>query len=161
MDNLKNLMALIDANSEKIPEGDYLAMCEAMKGVHGNMKRETFELRSMDYYDLEDELTAVTLELEKLHKERDGIHYRTKMTKAMKSEAIRDFAFSEGLHSLRESTPEALKEAGFNVNCTVIYKNYLEAYNHDIFQRKKAVHEMVQETRERRDRLVMDMADVI
>ena len=54
-----------------------------------------------------------------------------------------------------------MKEAGFNVNCTVIYKNYLEAYNHDIFQRKKAVHEMVQETRERRDRLVMDMADVI
>lgn len=161
MDDLKSLMSLIDANSDKIPEGDYLRMCEVMKGLHGSVRKDTVATRSMDYYDIEEELTRVTLELERLHKERDAIHYRTKMTKAMKSEAIREFAFTEGLHSLREYTPGALQEAGVNVDCTVLYKNYLETYNQDIFQSKKVIHLMVQETREYRDVLVRDMVDVI
>lgn len=161
MDNLKNLMTLIDAQSDKIPEGDYLAMCEAMKGVHGNMKKDPVSLRSMEYYDLEEELTNTTMELDRLHKERDNIHYRTKMTKAMKREAIRDFAFTEGLHSLREYSQEALEEAGVRVCCNELYGKYLEAFNNDIFHRKKAVQNMVQETRNYRDGVVKDMADVI
>jgi 3-isopropylmalate dehydratase small subunit len=162
METLKNLMTLIDANCEKIPEGDYLAMCEAMKGLHGSVRTDdVFTLRSMDYYDMEEELTHVTLELERLISERDNMHYRTKLTKAMKGEAIREYAFTEGLHSLREYTPDALEEAGIRVNISEVYAKYLEDFNHDILQKKKALQVNIQDIRERRDVIVKEMADVI
>tara|TARA_Y100000389_G_C17367132_1_gene466935 strand:+ start:184 stop:669 length:486 start_codon:yes stop_codon:yes gene_type:complete len=161
MDTLKNLMSLIDANSEKIPEGDYLAMCDAMKVVHGNMRAERVIVRSVEYYDLEEEMSRVTMELVKLHKERDNIHYRTKVSKAMKREAIREYAFTEGLHSLREYTEEALDEAGIRVNCNELYGKYLESFNDDIYQRKKVVHLSIQEMRDYRDSVAKDLADVI
>lgn len=163
MEKLNELMTLIDAAAERIPEGEYLAMCEAIKGVHAAVKTQptTAELRSTEYYDLEEELYLAVDELEKLHKKRDEIRYKNKMTKAMKQEAIRDFAFTEGLHSLREYTPEALKEAGFNVNIGVIYKDFLEAYNRGIFEEKRIVQMEVEEARERRDRLVVVMADIL
>ena len=161
MDTLKNLMSLIDANSDKIPEGDYLAMCEAMKGVHGNMKPERINVRSVEYYDLEEELSRVTMELDRLHKERDMIHYRTKMTKVMKREAIREYAFTEGLHSLREFTQKALDEAGIRVNCNELYGKYLESFNDDIYQRKKVVHFNIQEMRDYRDSVVKDLVDAM
>tara|TARA_Y100000389_G_scaffold5916_1_gene5712 strand:- start:495 stop:998 length:504 start_codon:yes stop_codon:yes gene_type:complete len=161
MDTLKNLMSLIDANSEKIPEGEYLAMCEALKNLHGNVKRDPMTIRSVEYYDLEEELSRVTVELDRLHKERDRIHYRTKMTKMMKREVIREYAFTEGLHSLREYTPEALEEAGIHVNCNELYGKYLETFNDDIYQKKKVVHLNIQELRDYRDSVVKDLADVI
>jgi hypothetical protein len=162
METLKNLMTLIDANSEKIPEGDYLAMCEAMKGLHGSVRTDdVFTLRSMDYYDMEEELTHVTLELERLVRERDNMHYRTRLTKAMKAEAIREYAFTEGFHSLREYTPEALEEAGIRVNINEVYAKHLEDFNQDIFQKKKALQVNIHDTRARRDVIVKEMADVI
>lgn len=161
MEALKQLMSLIDANSEKLPEGDYLAMCAAMKEVHGGMKSNRVTLRSMDYYELDDELSSVTMELDRLCRERDTIHYRTKMTKALKREAIREYAFTEGLHSLREYTPEALEEAGIKINCNELYGKYLEAFNDDIFQRKRAISLTIQDTRAYRDEIVKDMVDVM
>lgn len=162
METLRNLMTLIDANSEKIPEGDYLAMCEAMKGLHGSVRTDdVFTLRSMDYYDMEEELTHVTMDLERLVRERDNMHYRTRLTKAMKAEAIREYAFTEGFHSLREYTPEALEEAGIRVNINEVYAKHLEDFNQDIFQKKKALQVNIHDTRARRDVIVKEMADVI
>lgn len=162
METLRELMGLIDANSDKISDGDYLAMCEAMKGLHGSVRTgNVFTLRSMDYYDMEDELTHVTLELERLVRERDNIHYRTKLTKLMKAAAIREYAFTEGFHSLREYTPEALEEAGIRVNINELYAKYLEDFNQDVFQKKKALQVNIHDTRERRDYIVKEMADVI
>lgn len=156
-------MSLIDANSEHIPEGEYLKMCEAMKEVYEKVKlvNNWAPLRSMDYYEIEEELTNVTMELERLHRERDSIHYRTKLSKAMKRDAIAEYAFTEGFHSLREYTPEALQEAGIRVNLNDVYKKFLDAYNDDIFQRKKAIQMMVQQTRDHRDNLVREMVDVM
>lgn len=156
-------MSLIDANSEHIPEGEYLKMCEAMKEVYEKVKlvNNWAPLRSMDYYEIEEELTNVTLELERLHRERDSIHYRTKLSKAMKRDAIAEYAFTEGFHSLREYTPEALQEAGIRVNLNEVYKKFLDAYNDDIFQRKKAIQMMVQQTRDHRDNLVREFVDIM
>jgi|UniRef100_A0AB38ZLZ0 hypothetical protein len=160
---MEQLMSLIDANSEHIPEGEYLKMCEAMKEVYEKVKlvNNWAPLRSMDYYEIEEELTNVTMELERLHRERDSIHYRTKLSKAMKRDAIAEYAFTEGFHSLREYTPEALQEAGIRVNLNDVYKKFLDAYNDDIFQRKKAIQMMVQQTRDHRDNLVREMVDVM
>lgn len=152
-------MQLIDANSERIPEGDYLAMCNAMKVVHGSMKPERVNIRTMAYYDMEDELTNVVLELERLHKERDKLHYRTRMTKAMKTQAIREYAFTEGLHSLREYSVEALEEAGIRVNYDELYSKFLSDYNDDIFDKKRTIHLMIEEVRGHRDEVVYRMAE--
>jgi hypothetical protein len=161
MEPLKQLMTLIDANSDKLPEGEYLAMCSVLKEVHGSMKSTELTLQSSDYYDLEEELGSVTMELERLRKERDTIHYRTRMTKHMKREAIREYAFTEGLHSLREYTAEALEEAGIKINCNELYGKYLETFNYDIFQKKKAISLTLQDTREYRDRIIREMIDVM
>ena len=159
METLKQLMSLIDANSEKFPEGDYLAMCNAMKEVHGNMKPDRVRVRSMEYYEMEDELINVTQELTRLHKERDNIHYRTKMTKAMKTEAIRVYAFTEGLHSLREYSVEALVEADVRVNYGELFSKHLSEVNDDVYEKKKIVHLMIEEARCHRDDVVYRMAD--
>ena len=159
MDNLKKLMSLIDANSERIPEGDYLEMCNAMKSVHGCMKPERVHVRSMEYYEMEDELSNVTVELNRLHKERDNIHYRTKLTKAMKSDAIREYAFTEGLHSLRENSVEALEEAGVRVNYGELFGKYLNDFNEGVYEKKKVIHLMIEEARGHRDEVVSRMAD--
>lgn len=79
----------------------------------------------------------------------------------MKRDAIAEYAFTEGFHSLREYTPEALQEAGIRVNLNDVYKKFLDAYNDDIFQRKKAIQMMVQQTRDHRDNLVREMVDVM
>ena len=159
MDTLKQLMSLVDANSDKIPEGDYLAMCNAMKVVHGSLKPERVDVRSIDYYEMEDELMKVTHELTRLHKERDNIHYRTKMTRSMKTEAIREYAFEEGLHSLREHSVEALEEAGVHVNYGELFSKYMSAFNDDVYERKKAIHLMIEEARGYRDDIVYRMAE--
>ena len=158
METLKQLMSLVDANSDKIPEGDYLAMCNALKEVHGKLRPEKIEVRSVDYYQYEDDLMTVTQELTRLHKERDKIHYRTKMTKHMKTDALREYAFREGLHSLREHSVEAFEEAGIRVNCDSIFGEYLEAFNAEVYEKKKALQLMLQEVREYRDHIVMCMA---
>jgi len=159
MDTLKQLMSLVDANSDKIPEGDYLAMCNAMAVVHGSLKPERVDVRSINYYEMEDELMKVTHELTRLHKERDNIHYRTKMTKVMKTNAIREYAFEEGLHSLREHSVEALEEAGVRVNYGELYSKYMSAFNDDVYERKKVIHLMIEEARGYRDDIVCRMAD--
>ena len=150
-------MSLIDANSEKISEGDYLVMCNAMKDVHGKMKPESVIVRSTNYYEYEDELSKVTIELNRLHRLRDNIHYRTKVTKAMKTDALRGYAFTQGLHSLREHTIEAFEEAGICINFDNLFGKYLEDFNDGVYEKKKAIHLMIQEARDYRDSLIINM----
>ena len=131
MDGLKTLMSLLDANSHVFPEGDYLSMCNALKDVHERVK-----LRSTEYYEYLDD------ELNRLQKERDNLHYRTKLTKFMKSEAIRAYAFAQGIHSLRE--------AGVHVNIEKLFGVYLSEFND---------HLMIEEVRDNRGGVVRRMAD--
>ena len=46
MDELTNLMRLIDLNSEVIPEGNYLEMCNSIKIVHETMSRSNSNCES-------------------------------------------------------------------------------------------------------------------
>lgn len=159
MDTLKTLMSLIDANSDKIPEGDYLAMCNAMKEVHGNMKSPTIKVRSVDYYDYEVELTNVTLEINRLHKQSDNLHYRSKLTKFMKTEALREYCFKENLHSIEDFTVRTLYEAGVCINFDNLFIQYMEDFNTEVYNNKKSLHAMVEEQRIYRDNIISLMAD--
>lgn len=158
MESLRALMGLIDANSEKIPEGDYLAMCGAMKDVHANVKLSTIKVPSVDYYVLEEELYRVCEELSRLHKKRDNIHYRKKMTKRMKSEAIEVYAFGNRLDSLREYSVEAVRAAGIDINFGEMFTSYLNTFNDDVYERKKVIHTQIEEARVYRDATVRRMA---
>ena len=151
-------MHLLDANSHNVPEGDYLRMCNALKEIHETLGREKTRVRSMNYYEYEDEMATVTQELTRLRRERDAVHYRTKMTAHMKTDAIREYAFREGLHSLREFTPEALELAAVRVNPDHVFAAYLEAFNTDVYEKKKAMQTMIQEARDYRDDIVRQMA---
>jgi len=42
MEALKQLMSLIDANSEKIPEGDYLELCDTIQTLREQVKPPSF-----------------------------------------------------------------------------------------------------------------------
>lgn len=156
-------MTLIDANAPRVPEGDYLAMCAAMKEVYGLVKsaRQPAGSRSLEYHELEEELARTEAELARLHRERDAIRYARRMTRAMKREAIGEYAFTEGLHSLREHTCAALEEAGLRVDLHRVYGRFMDAFNADVFQRRGAVQRLVEETRAYRDAVVRDLAAVL
>jgi aryl carrier-like protein len=159
MESLRALMSLVDANSHNVPEGDYLAMCDALKVVHGNMKPERVNVRSMVYYELEDELMKVTQELMRLHKDRNATHYVSRITKDMRTRAIHEYTFREGLHSIREFTVDALKEAGVRIDFDDLFRRFVEAHNDQIYEKKKAIHLMIEEARGYRDELVSRMAN--
>ena len=156
---METLMTLLDANSHNVPEGDYLRMCDALKEVHGKLRPERVEVRSMVYYELEVELTKVTRELERLHRDRDTTRYTSRVTRGIRARAIRDYAFTEGLHSLREFTVDALKEAGVRIDFEDLFRRFLDAHNDEVYEHKKAIHLMIEEARAYRDEIVARLAD--
>lgn len=153
-------MTLIDANADKISEGDYLLMCNAMKDVHGNMKTKRVNVRTDDYYEFEMILSKVTAEITRLQAESDRLHYRRKLTRCMKIQAMRDLAIKEGVvDSVFEYTAAALHKAGVRVNFSKMYAQYVQDYNTEVFDNKKRLHEMIEDEREHRDQIVCLLAD--
>lgn len=162
MESLKKIMELIDANNKHIPEGDYIDICIAMKNVHANIKKTDICIHTQDYYDLERGLTKTTLQIENLYKKYDQLQQRSKITRAMKREAIREFLFEEGIHTPVDYTQETLTGLGFkDVNYRELYDKYLERYNIDIFMKKKEVLLEIQDKREVRDDIVLSMSEII
>jgi hypothetical protein len=100
-------MQLIDANSEKISDGDYLEMCNTIKSVHDSMERR-HGLGSERYQELSDDLHDQVIMIEKLKDKLKKIKLIKRMTPKTKTQAIRDYADMMGLHSLREYTEDAL-----------------------------------------------------
>ena len=49
MDDLKNVMRVIDQNSDKLPEGDYLELCNLLRNVFRNQERK--EMNNLFDYD--------------------------------------------------------------------------------------------------------------
>jgi len=138
MENLTHLMSLIDANSEKLSEGDYLEMCNTIKNVHKHIqiynKEENIgpvisdRIRSEDELNLENELHEQVITIEKLKDKIKTIKIRTRLSPNMKVDAIKEFVIVMGLHSLREYTEEAVYEQT-NINVRQIYKWYMDEYN--------------------------------
>lgn len=157
MESLNKIMQIIDANNKHIPEGDYIDICFAMKDVHVNLKKTDVYTHTYEYLDYERELTKMTIQIENLHKKYNEIHSQSKMTRAMRREAIREFLFEEGFHEPVEYTEKTLTELGFkNIN----YDKYMERYNLDVFLMKKEILLEIQNKRELRNVLIKDMANL-
>jgi hypothetical protein len=54
MDDLRNVMRVIDQNSDKLPEGDYLELCNLLRNVFRNQERREmnnlFDYENFDMY---------------------------------------------------------------------------------------------------------------
>ena len=100
-------MQLIDANSEKISDGDYLEMCNTIKSVHDSVEKR-HNLGSERYKELNDDLHDKVIMIEKMKNKLKNIKPIKRMTSKMKSRIIREYADAVGLHSLREYTEDAV-----------------------------------------------------
>lgn len=107
MENLTRLMQLIDANSEKISDGDYLEMCNTIKSVHDSVEKR-HNLGSERYKELSDDLHDKVMMIEKMKDKLKSIKPIKRMTSKMKTRIIREYADVMGLHSLREYTEDAV-----------------------------------------------------
>ena len=107
MENLTRLMVLIDANSEKLSEGDYLDMCNTIKSVHDHVQKENV-VSSEGYTELVNDLHETILMIEKISDKLRKIKMIQRLSPQMKTQAIECYADVMGLHSLREYTEQAI-----------------------------------------------------
>ena len=134
MEKLTHLMQLIDANSNVLPEGVYLEMCNDLKGVHDNMKGfdDTASYDGARYHEISTYLHGTVMLIEKIMKRMKGYRFRKRVSNKMKRQAIMEWADQTRLTSLIEYTEEALLECTNLKSVNFVYKWYLDKYNEQI-----------------------------
>jgi hypothetical protein len=168
MEELTHLMQLIDAHSERLPEGVYLDLCNSIKSVHDELVDFTPEILELDmnisetdannYEDLEKSLHTHVMAMENVMKDMEKLKPRKRLSNKLKTEAIKCFAIETGLHSLREYTEEAIRE-NTNVDVKAIYKWYLDEYNRNIGYRRMACENALHDLRDERDYVMCEMVN--
>lgn len=116
-------MTLIDKNSAVIPEGDYIAMCAALKQLYEGRKISTESL-------LDDALTEVVLKIKRLRVRRDAFTHWPVLTDDIKLRALTEYAIVHRLDSLRDFTEEGFVEAGLDVDFPRLYAGFMT--RHDV-----------------------------
>ena len=98
MENLARLMQLVDANSDRLLEGDYLQLCDNLKVVHEVLKGEEEsdnetenQIDDEQLKELETDLHYFVMHIEKLKKQLESIHTRKRLSPKLKTEAIKHF----------------------------------------------------------------------
>lgn len=151
MENVIHLMSLIDANSEKIRDGDYLEMCNTINSLHKQMSNKG----NCDSIHVEHEnlLHDQVMMIEKIKDKMKRIKTRTRLSPGMKMEAIKEFSIVMGLHSIREYTEAAIYEQT-NLNIRDIYNWYMDEYNKR--QKCKLLYysNVIQEFRDKRNEII-------
>ena len=159
MENLACLMQLVDANSDRLLEGDYLKLCDNLKIVHEVLKGEESDNETDDQIDdeqlkeLETDLHYFVMHIEKLKKDLESIHTRKRLSPKLKTEAIKHFSCVMGLHSLREYTEEAILEHT-NTTPKSIYEWYLKEHNRLQQYRRLSIESVIDECKCERDEII-------
>jgi len=153
-------MQLIDANSDKLSEGVYLEMCNSIKGVHNYMHSDdnNYIFQHSDRYrELESNLHAYVMEIERLTKLLENLCFRKRLSPQMKTDAIHTFAIDMRLDSLREYTEDAIKE---NTNCDInsIYRWYKLEYNKHIRDKRDTLKEEITSFQQERDIIIAQLS---
>lgn len=134
---LETLMSLIDKNSATIPEGDYIAMCDALKKIHGGTKpARTTEA-------LDDALTDVVLKIRRLKVRRDAFAHWTVLTDEIMSMALTEYAVIHRLDSLRTITEEGFEDVGLHVDFETLYANFMASHNGRARERRERLDEEI------------------
>lgn len=161
MEALTNMMSLIDHNSESIPEGDYLKLCNFMKEVHQSLPKKVAprapfqpvqipeDLRAAAYF-LNMEHGRIIDELRRIRTSMKALKPRERVTEGVRRDAIRDAANRMGF-AIRSLTLDSLRDKGVVIpHAHMFYKEYMERTNaanqvlldslmacHDDLRRKK------------------------
>lgn len=128
MDELSEVMQLIDRNSDKLPEGDYLEICNRLKKVYSKRNDPTFffDYENFDipmigptrevydyFYDfymnqaISLDLDYITGEIEFLQKEVTQVQPLRRKTKKLKDAVVKHYCLSSNL-TPEEQTLETL-----------------------------------------------------
>jgi hypothetical protein len=140
MEALTNMMSIIDLNSELIPEGDYLKLCNFMRDIHKTLPREPTERVPFQPIpipeDLRDrrrilnaELGRIMDELRRIRNRMKALKIRQRVTEGVKRDAIRDAANRMGF-AIRSLTLDSLRDKGVVIpHAHMFYKEYMERTN--------------------------------
>lgn len=140
MEALTNIMSIIDLNSESIPEGDYLKLCNFMRDIHkilpkAPIKRVPFQpipipedLRDRRL-NLERDLGRIYDELKIIMSRMRALKIRQRVTEGVRRDAIRDAANRMGF-AIRSLTLDSLRAKGVVIpHAHMFYKEYMERTN--------------------------------
>jgi hypothetical protein len=142
MEALTNMMSIIDLNSESIPEGDYLKLCNFMRDLHKIIPKTAVNSPPPPFSPVaipEDlriardnwqrELCRVTAELKLIKSRIKALKIRRNITEAVRREAIREAANRWGVR-LQQLTIQNLRENGVVFDSPYrLYKEYLDRTN--------------------------------
>ena len=132
MEDLRDAMRIIDENSDKLSEGDYLKLCNSLKNVYRCEERkdldnlidfESFSLytpgleaEASDYFyeyyfqtSLDNEQLFLKTQMNYLESELDIHRPIQRTTKLIKLDAIRHYCYLNNI-TLTQYTPELLKD---------------------------------------------------
>lgn len=148
MEALSNVMSLIDQNSESIPEGDYLKLCNLMKVLHNAIPKTQpsvpFSTRPQAPLELRDELVrnrrayAAAEERELSHgRQLSHLNVRKRITARVKTDAVRDCCRRLGFN-VTNYTVDALREKGVLIpDERAFYKSFLDKETWFINQKRE------------------------
>jgi hypothetical protein len=140
MEALANIMSIIDLNSESIPEGDYLKLCNFIRDIHKILpkaptKRAPFQpipipedLRDRCRF-LNAELGRIIDEITRIKRRMKALPIRRRVTEGVRRDAIRDAANRMGF-AIRSLTLDSLRDKGVVIpHAHMFYKEYMERTN--------------------------------
>ena len=135
------MMSLIDLNSESIPEGDYLKLCNFMKEVHQNLSKKVVAPRVpfqpiqippevvSRRRGIEGTLNQLNPQIRRLRHRMSTLKIRQRVTEGVRRDAVRDAANRMGFR-LQSLTLEALRAKGVVIpHAHMFYKEYMERTN--------------------------------
>jgi len=172
MEALTNMMSLIDLNSESIPEGDYLKLCNFMKEVHQALPKKVVPRAPFQPVPIPDELVSrrrgiegtlqhLDPQVRRLRSRMRALKIRQRVTEGVRRDAIRDAANRLGLR-LQSLTLEALRAKGVVIpHAHMFYKEYMERTNEANRALMTDLQDTLSELEGRRELLLVEYREIL
>jgi hypothetical protein len=173
MEALINVMSLIDLNSESIPEGDYLKLCNFMKEVHQDLSKKNAVPRApfqpiqipeelvSRRRGIEGTLNHMDPQIRRLRHRMNTLKIRQRVTEGVRRDAVRDAANRLGFR-LQSLTIEALRAKGVVIpHAYVFYKEYMERTNEANRALLANLQDTLSELEGRREVLLAEYRDIL
>ena len=148
MEALSNVMSLIDQNSESIPEGDYLKLCNLMKVLHNAIPKTQPSVPFSTRLQVPQELREESWRNQQAHAAADErvlrhnqqlkyLKIRKRITAGVKTDAVRDCCRRLGFN-ITSYTVDALREKGVLIpDERAFYKSFLDKETWFINQKRE------------------------
>jgi hypothetical protein len=173
MEALINVMSLIDLNSESIPEGDYLKLCNFMKEVHQDLSKKNAVPRApfqpiqipeelvSRRRGIEGTLNHMDPQIRRLRHRMNTLKIRQRVTEGVRRDAVRDAANRLGFR-LQSLTIEALRAKGVVIpHAHMFYKEYMERTNEANRALLANLQDTLSELEGRREVLLAEYRDIL